>query len=157
MGLALINLESGDAWVFQFFPERHSSDDRANWYPQDVSRGTKPLMYANREPQRIIMNNVLLDATDTGQSLTEEIEELRSLLSETDHGTPPTLRLICGDWQRRVVLEDLGVETEMSDRDGKPLRVRLNMTFVEHTLIERVTSRTVEPGEEDSFNPMGNF
>jgi hypothetical protein len=154
-GLALINLETGDAWVFQFFPERITSSDRANWEPQDVTLGTKPLMYGNRDPRRITMNNVLLDSTDTGESLTKEIEELRELMSETDQGVPPILRLICGDSQQRVVLEELGVETEMSDPNGLPLRARLSLSFLEHKLTERVTSRVVEPG--DGFDPIGNF
>jgi hypothetical protein len=154
-GLAIINLATGDAWVFQFFPERISSNDRTNWEPQDVTKGMKPLMYANRDPQRITMTNVLLDSTDTGKSLTKEIEELRLLMSETDQGAPPTLRLICGDSQQRVVLEELGVEKEMCDRTGKPLRARLSLTFVEHKPIERVTTRFVEP--DDGFNPIGNF
>jgi Contractile injection system tube protein len=154
-GLALINLETGDSWVFQFFPERISYSDRTNWEPQDVTKGVKPLMYSNRDPQRITMTNVLLDSTDTGTSLTKEIEELRLLMSETDQGVPPILRLICGDSQQRVVLEELGVEKEMCDREGKPLRARLSLTFVEHKLIERVTGRIVEP--DDGFNPIGNF
>ncbi|OLE54593.1 MAG: hypothetical protein AUG51_07355 [Acidobacteria bacterium 13_1_20CM_3_53_8] len=138
-GIALINTETGDAWVFQFFPSQLSSDDQANWTPQDVSVGTKPLIYSNRDPQRIEIPEVLLDSTDTGKSLTEEIEQLRSLMRETINHTPPLLYLICGDWQQRVVMERLRVERKLFNSDGQPIRAYLNMSFIEFRQVERVT------------------
>lgn len=154
-GITLINLDTGKVWVFQFFPPQLDSEDQSNWMPQDVTAGTKPLMYANTEPQRIEIADVLLDSGDNKTSLTQEVEELRALMRETDKRVPPTLRLICGDWQPRVVLLRMTVAREMFSRDGRLLRARLNLSFMEHRQVERVTSRFFE--SEDEFNPIGNF
>jgi hypothetical protein len=153
--IALVNLDTGQAWAFQFFPKSLGIEDRANWEAADVTMGTRPLMYANREPQRISIDEVWLDSSDAGVSLTEEIEGLRSLMKETNQRTPPALRLICGDWQQRVVLEEMKVEEQLFDRSGNPLRARISLSFIEHVQIERVTVRTIEP--EEDFNPIGNF
>ena len=73
-GIALIDLYSSRVWVFQYFPAEMSAEDRANWEPQNVSIGKKPLLYGNREPRSINISDVLLDS-ETDESLTKEIEE----------------------------------------------------------------------------------
>lgn len=143
-GIALIDLYSSRNWLFQYFPAQMGIDDRANWEPQNVSIGKKPLLYSNREPQRITINDLLLDS-ETNESLTKEIEALRSLMNETDRGTPPPLLFICGDWQERVVLEELRVETKLFDREANLLRAQISLTLVEVQRVrERVTSRITE-------------
>jgi hypothetical protein len=146
-GIALIDLYSSNAWVFQFFPPGISTEDRANWEPQNVTIGTRPLFYSNREPQRITISDVLLNS-DSEESITKDIEELRALMKETDRGSPPPLLFICGDWQERVVLEELRIEKQFFDPQANLLRARVSLTLLELQRVrERVTTKItdVEP------------
>lgn len=151
-GIALIDLFGSGVWVFQFFPTGWETEDRANWEPQNVSIGTKPLFYSNRDPQRITINDVLLDS-EAGESISSDIKELHALMKETDRGTPPPLLFICGDMQQRVVLEELRVEAQQFDRDANLLRARVSMTLLEIQRVrERVTS-TITDVEPDVTRP----
>lgn len=144
-GIVLVNLDDGESYVFQFFPNKVSTNDQSNWQAQDVTTGVKPLQYGNREPQRIEIPDVLLDGSDTGESVEPDIKELRSLLLEKDGGVPPALLYICGRDQRRVVLVELRVERELFNQQGEPVRARASLTLQEHLRIERVTVTTTEP------------
>lgn len=165
--IALVNLNSGGAWVFQFFPSSISTDDRANWEAANISTGTKPLIYANREAQRIEINDVWLDSSETDESLKQDIEGLRDLMKQSSGGTPPPLlSFICGDWQQKVVLESLRTERQLFDRQGRTIRARVSLTLIEVARNEQVPVRIVDPPEEatrprtveaTTFNPAGNF
>ena len=130
-GMALINLENQGAFVFQFFPANLRTQDRANWQPQETTVGVKPLLYGNREPRRIEVPELYLDNTDTNESLTEQIKELRGLMEETDKGTPPALLAVWGDRNERCVLEELSIEEQFFNADGEPTRVRINLGLIQ--------------------------
>lgn len=146
-GIVLVNLEDSESYVFQFFPNKVSTDDQTNWQPQDVMAGVKPLQYANREPQRIEMPDVLLDGSDTGESVEPDIKTLRSLMAEKAGDVPPTLLYICGRDQRRVVLVGLRIDRELFSQQGEPLRARASLTLLEQHRVERVTVTATEPDE----------
>lgn len=128
-GMALINLDGGGNFVFQFFPATVSTTDRANWEPQDTTIGVKPLFYANREPRSIEFPELYLDTTTTNASLTPQIKALQSLFEETANGTPPKLLAAWGDRHERCVLQELTVEEIFFHREGHPIRARIRMTL----------------------------
>jgi hypothetical protein len=131
-GLILINLENGDAaFVFQFFPSSVSVTDRANWMAKETTIGVKPLFYANREPRQIEFPELHLDNTDTNESLTSQIKELRALLEETEKGTPPALLACWGDRQERSVLQELAIQETFFNIDGEPIRVLIRMSLMQ--------------------------
>lgn len=130
-GLALINLESSGAFTFQFFPATVSTTDRANWEAQNTTIGVKPLFYANREPRSIDFPELYWDNTETNESLTGQINELRSLLDETAKGTPPPLLAAWGDRHERCVLAELNIEEIFFNRDGHPIRARIKLTLTQ--------------------------
>lgn len=156
--LAIINLETSDAFVFQFFHAQEDSEHQANWEPQGTGRGTKPLMYANQEPDVTGPIEFWFDGSDNGQSVEQDIKELRALMQETETGVPPALRYIRGREQQRVVLQRMHVERQMFNRRGEAIRAKVSLTFMEHAQIERVTVRTTDPEDEAAnFSPIGNF
>jgi hypothetical protein len=132
-GFALINLTNQDSFVFQFFPKENRTTDRANWNAQDTTIGTKPLFYANREPRLLEFQELYLDNTDTNESLTPTINQLRSLMDEVEQrGTPPPLLAVWGDRNERCVLQDLNVEEIAFDfTSGAPLRVRISLSLLQ--------------------------
>lgn len=130
-GLILINLENQGAFVFQFFPSSVNTTDRANWNAQETTVGVKPLFYANREPRRIDFPELYLDNTDTNESLTERIKELRMLMEETEKGTPPALLAAWGDRNERCVLEELSIEEKFFNPAGEPIRVLIKMGLLQ--------------------------
>lgn len=126
-GLQLINLESQGVFTFQFFPASLSTTDRANWIPQETTIGVKPLFYANREPRTISFPELYLDNTDTNESLTPILKELRELFSETENGTPPALLAVWGDRNERCVMEELTIEEIFFTPEGYPIRARITL------------------------------
>lgn len=130
-GLALINLENQQAFTFQFFPADVQATDRANWQAQETTIGVKPLFYGNREPRVLNFPELWLDNTDTNESLTPQIKELRSLMEETEKGTPPALLAAWGDRNERCVLQELSIEEKFFTSDGYPIRVRVAVTLIQ--------------------------
>jgi hypothetical protein len=152
-GIALVNLETGEVWEFHFFPQGISSEDATNWEPQDVSTGTKPIMYSSTDPQRIEIQDVYLDGSDDNTSVSGDVESLRALMREGTNNVPPALRFVCGDWQQTVVLEKLRVERGLFNIAGNTLRAKCSLSFIEQKRIERVTVKTTDPddGTIDNF------
>jgi hypothetical protein len=141
-----------------FFPTKIVHAQRANWEAQNVSIGVKPLMYANREPLRIEVEDLLFDSSGTNESLRPQMNALKALQAETDLGTPPPLLIICGDFQESVVLEELNIVEDSFHPDGRLLRARVSMVFIQlQQQREKVTVTIKEPSEEDTFDPLGNF
>jgi hypothetical protein len=130
-GLVLINLENQGAFTFQFFPSSVTTSDRANWTAQETTIGVKPLFYGNREPRKIDFPELWFDNTDTNESLTPTIKELRALFEETEKGTPPALLAGWGDRNERCVLEELSIEEAYFNADGEPIRARIQMSLVQ--------------------------
>lgn len=130
-GLALINLDGGDSFTFQFFPASVSTTDKANWEAQNTTTGVKPLFYANREPRSIEFPELYFDATDTNESLSGDIKALRALFEETAKGTPPALLAAWGDRNERCVLTELGIEEIFFNRSGHPIRCRIRMSLTQ--------------------------
>ncbi len=155
-GIALVNLTSGGAWVFQYFPTSVETEDRVNWETQNVTIGVKPLTYENTEPQHIEIPEVWLDGSDLNEPLNDEIESLRSLMRETTEGMPPRLLLIIGDYQPVVILESLHVKRQFFDRAGNVLRALVSMSFIEFErkkLREQVSSAVRLGSIFDPLNP----
>lgn len=130
-GLALINLEGGETFVFQYFPASVSTTDRANWQAQETTIGVKPLFYANREPRETDFPELWLDNTETNESLTPDLKSLKSLLEETGNGTPPALLAAWGDRQERCVLQELVVEETFFNLEGHPIRARIRLRLLQ--------------------------
>ncbi len=159
-GVALVNLDNDGLWLFPLFPRQINKEDRSNWSALDVTVGVKPLMFSNIEPQRIAIEEAWLDSDGTGDSVLGQVDGLRALMRPTeldpstgiDSGTPPLLRLIYGDFQKTVVLEELRVEETLFDLDGSPTRARMSMVFLEFARLERVTQNIVEVDENG--NPI---
>ena len=62
--LVLIDLNSQASFEFQYFPNEVKSVDRSNWEAQEVTIGTKPLFYQNREPQVLTFSELYFDTID---------------------------------------------------------------------------------------------
>lgn len=142
----LVNLSKrvggpGPSYIrFQIFPTEIASEDGANWEQQDTMGGVKPLMYANRNPQQITIDELWLDRTETNESVTPDIEDLRSLMREAIYGArthPPLLLFACGDWKQKCVLQSLSVKRQFFSKDGIPLRAQVSLTLLEVQEVER--------------------
>src|SRR5258708_3048182 len=124
----LISLETPDSFIFELFPHAIQSTDHANWEAQDVSRGTKPLFYANGEPRKISVPECWLDGTEKNQPVNDSIDKLRALKNEIPKtGAPPALLAIWGDRQQRCVMEDVMIEEQFFTSAGNPLRARVTL------------------------------
>jgi phage protein U len=132
IALVLVNLHDGESYLFNFFPEKIELTGRANWKAQEVVRRTKPLFYANREPQSLSFPSVWLDNTANGESLTPELVQLLALQEVTKgQGTPPPLLARWGDSSFRCVLEDVQIVQQYFTKEGNPLRAELSLTLLE--------------------------
>ena len=131
--LVLIDLNSQASFEFQYFPNEVKSVDRSNWEAQEVTIGTKPLFYQNREPQVLTFSELYFDTTDSNITLTETLNSLRSFSMDEvdDHGAPPSLLAVWGDNKLRCVLHDLTIEQIYFTPDGLPTRARLSLELTE--------------------------
>jgi hypothetical protein len=128
----LINLQGGGAFQFTHFPAEISATDAANYEPIDTTGGTKPLFYQNREGQEISVEELTLDRTATGESIEDEIEQLRAMMTPSgSNPAPPQLQMMAGDFKQRVVLKDLTVNRTFFRPDGSAMRASISMTFQE--------------------------
>lgn len=127
----LIVLDGPGAYVFEYFPTEIKTNSRANWSAQDTIHGVKPLQYINREPRRISVDDLWLDGTLKNRSIRRDIKELLALQEETERGTPPILGVVYGDYQQRVVLEEIDIRETLFLRPGEPVRALVSMTLVE--------------------------
>lgn len=129
---ALINLTAAGVFVFKFFPQRVSTVRHANWAQQDVTIGTKPIYYSNRDPKKITLEELWLDNSGTtGESIAPDIAGLFALLDETDNGSPPKLLANWGDRQEQVVLENVTIEEQFFAPAGFPLRAKVSLELLE--------------------------
>lgn len=131
--LVLIDLNSSDSFVFQFFPKEVKTVDRSNWEVQDTAGGKKPLFYANGEPQALTFSELYFDKTDTGESLKETLEKLRKFVLDVpaDRGAPSALLAAWGDNSLRCVVRDLTVEQIFFNKDGRATRARVSLELIE--------------------------
>lgn len=130
-GMELINLDAGGSFVFQYYPTNATTTDRANWEPQETTIGVKPLFYANREPRQIHFPELWFDTSDTNDSVTPRVNELKALFNETSKGTPPALLAVWGDRRERCVLVELVVEEIFFHREGYPIRAKVQVTLLQ--------------------------
>ena len=144
--VTILNLRDGGSIDLRF-PEKIRNDDAINYEEQDVAGGVKPLDYANRNPQEIVLDNLVLDNTLTNKSVEPELQKLRKLC-ETDpkHGDPPPLQLVTAGWDARVRLTNLSVERERHTSSGECLRARLQITFKELRKERQSLTFTAQPG-----------
>ena len=141
--LTLISLTTNSVIEFARFPPQVETEDEANWEEQDVPSRMKPLVYANRNAGTITIDDLLLDKSDTNQSVSSEINQLRGLMEEKD-GAPPPLQIICGTWWRRVALQSLRVRMERFTSAGVCIRARVSMVFKQLQAREDVTVTVTE-------------
>ena len=143
----LIDLSSNIAFTFQFFPEKIRANVRANWEPQNTTVGVKPLFYGNTEPQKISVEELYLDNTDTNRSLKDDILDLGSLIKEVDDlGSPPPLLAIWGDSKFRCVLTDVTIEGIMYNDEGNCIRARISIELTQLQRDGESTTVNVDPG-----------
>lgn len=149
----LVNLEGAGTFVFVFFPREFQRSRRATWDPQDVTIGTKPLFYGNRDPKRITVNEVWLDKTSLNESIGPDIQALFALQDEDPKsGRPPALLAIWGDQQERCVLEEITITEKWFSSDGEPQRASVMLQLLE--LQEEGESTSVVVNDE-VFVPVG--
>jgi hypothetical protein len=148
---ALIILPRAGTFIFDLFPAKIETQRRANWEPQDITTGTKPIFYGNRDPKRLTVNEVWLDTTMTGESLKSQIDGLERLQEETAEGAPPALLAMWGDEKLTCVLEELTINRVFFDPTGDPLRAQANLTLVEFQ--ERSESVDVQIRDVDDSLP----
>jgi phage protein U len=127
----VVVLDGPGSYVFDYFPTEIRTNSRANWSAQDTIHGVKPLQYANREPKRINVDDLWLDGTLKNRSIRQDIQELLSLQEETERGTPPILGVVYGDYQQRVVLEEIDIRETLFLRPGEPSRALVSLTLIE--------------------------
>ena len=138
--LSLINLEGTDSFIFRRFPTQIETSSRVNWQAQNTTTGVQPLFYSNREPRKLIFNELLLDATASLESLTPTLDLLSGLMKETDKGRPPALLAQWGDRSERVVLEELRIVENFFHENGNPLRAIVSLTLTEIQEFEAATT-----------------
>lgn len=129
----LLVLERAEDFVFSYFPTTIETSARANWQAQDTTISMKPLFYANREPRRIRIDNLLLDSSQEEDGTIEtEIRGLYRLLDEVQgQGKPPLLLAQWGERTERCVLEDVTVVETLFRPDGVPIRASVSLTLLQ--------------------------
>lgn len=140
----LINLEGRGTFVFDLFPREIQTSRHVMWEPQEVTRGTKPLFYGNRDPKRITVNEVVFDGTELNVSIEPQITALYALQNEDARlGRPPILLALWGDRQERCVLEDVSIVEKFFSSEGDPQRAVVTMNLVEIQEQGEATSLTI--------------
>lgn len=147
----LVNVYKHESWEFSYFPTEIETASEANWEPQSTTIGVKPLFFSNREPISLTVNDLLLDGSLSGTSITPQIKRLRALQEETAKGTPATLIALWGDRQETVVLKTLTIREDFFAPEGFPLRARVSLTFLQ--VQEQVNVNIVE---DDDAGDMGS-
>jgi hypothetical protein len=159
--------------VFDYFPREIAKNSIANWESQNVTIGVKPLFYANREPMRLTVDELLIDKTDTNESIRPELDALQALQEEwinarsdngalathgnrnfPDLGRPPLLLVIYGNFQGRFVLTELTIKEVLFTPDGNPLRAFVSLTLLEVQQRERTRVRFRDPFDEPEHLPQ---
>lgn len=154
----LVNLEGPGSFVFDFFPAEIQTSRRAAWEPQEVTIGTKPLFYGNRDPKRIVVNEVWLDRTALNESIEPEIRALFALQDEIPKlGRPPALQAIWGDRSERCILEEVVINEQWFSPKGEPQRATVTLHLLELQPERESVDVVVRDVEAESFNPLGNF
>jgi hypothetical protein len=145
VNFVLINLSGGGNFVFDFFPPSVETTGRANWSPQDVTHGAKPLFYMNRDARRLSVPDLFLDGSLTNESIAPDIRDLLLLLEETKQGAPPVLLAAWGDRSMRCVLEEVVIDEQFFAPTGEPLRAHVRLALVElQGAHESVTSQMID-------------
>jgi len=157
---ALIHLEGPGTFIFQFFPKEIQTSRRSLWEQQEITIGTKPILYANREAKQIQVDELWLDSTETNQSIAPDIAALYALQDENPKlGRPPALLAIWGDRQERCVLEQVTVVESFFTPTGEPLRARVSLQLLELQVeMEAVSSQVIDVTEipvQDIDAPLG--
>lgn len=128
----LIDLESEATFTFRYFPNEIETTRRTNWREQDTTTGTKPLFYANRDGERIRIDDLWLDNTESARSITDDLKDLELLTEEKEKtGMPPALLATWGDEKHRCVLENVTATRTFFDNDGRPTRARVSLDLIE--------------------------
>ncbi|MDX6692633.1 MAG: Contractile injection system tube protein [Blastocatellia bacterium] len=155
---ALTNPNTGEAFVFQYFPTGIDLESRANWNPRDTTIGVQPIDYANTAPLRITVDELLLDRSDTNISIESDLRRLLAFMAEDSKlGRPPTLVVIWGVWQETVVLESVFIKQKLFTLEGDPVRAYLSLTLIEFQEDGTNTSVKINDNDNDSGSGIGDF
>lgn len=156
---ALVNVETGESFVFKYFPTKINTNRRTNWQPQDVTTGVQPLFYQNIEPRRLSIDRLLLDRSDTNQSVKSDLTRLLYFQDETDKGRPPSLFAVWGEYQELVVLEEVDYEQDFFTPEGDPIRawVSLHLLEIQEAGVNTDSKIVDVDDEAANFDPLGNF
>lgn len=120
-------------FAFPYFPRSIIQESHANWHTASVTSGVKPLVSSNREPLRIVIDELWLDKTDTNESIRPDIVSLQVMQVENPKTGRPPLLLVCwGETMEVVVLENLRIEENFFTPEGDPLRARVSLVLLEH-------------------------
>lgn len=129
--LTIINLRGGGIIKLQF-PKEIGTDDRSNYEAADVASDLKPLSFANAEPRRIVLDELVLDNTRTNASVEPTILTLRSWMRpKTGEGSPPELQIVTVDFSQKCVLTELSAKRTFFTKPGVCIRAYLQLSFDE--------------------------
>ena len=97
-----------------------------------MTRGMKPLVYANGEPTRLSIPECWLEGARTNTAINDDIQKLLALKTENAKlGRPPALLAAWGDEQLRCVMEEVSIDREFFMSGGDPLRAQLSLQLVQ--------------------------
>jgi hypothetical protein len=147
----LINLLNGQGFTF-IFPTEISLSARADWRAQNITAGSKPLLYGNTEPEELRFDSLWLDSVAAGESLSPLIVKLVELTKKMEGaGTPPPLLASWGDTEFLCVMQEVTIKEKFFNSEGKPLRAEVSMTLLE--LQEENQPQTSQPSQTVSSSP----
>lgn len=127
----LIDFKSDYTFEFQYFPAQIRLGSRSNWDPQNTTIGTRPLFYANGDPMKISVDDLIIDEHDSGISIKPTIDLLLLMKTEEEDGPPPALLAQFGDWTFRCVLESVDVRMIAFNNDGQCTRAEISIELLE--------------------------
>ncbi len=118
------------------------------------------LIYANREPRRIQIDDLYLDKSDEMESIEDVLKQLNQLMRGWDETKqdillhrhpPPRLLAMWGTRQEIVVLESLEIEETLFSNQGECVRARLSVTLLQ---VEDAPVVTIKFVEDADFSDM---
>jgi hypothetical protein len=135
--LLIDNLDTGDQISVLFNPTQYSIDDGNAWKEQERT-GKKPELQFTAQKLRSISMELFVDSYETKTDVrqyTDQIAELLIVSFDTSHGgRPPLLQLSWGGFNTtsgfpaKCVLESLKLQFVLFNREGVPVRAKLNTT-----------------------------
>jgi hypothetical protein len=153
--LLIENLDTGDQIPVLFNPTQYSIDDGNAWKEQERT-GKKPELQFTAQKLRAISMELFVDSYETKTDVRQYTDQIAALLivsfDTSNGGRPPLLQLNWGGFNTtsgfpaKCVLESLKLQFVLFNREGVPVRAKLNTSFKEY----------VDLDEEEKANPSQN-